>query len=195
MWKTRLRCALNKMPDIRELPDRSRLDVSEPYRVYQLLPPVHKGEFARCCRWRLRRKNLAQFGRLSAVSVFVFFKILISRHRGFPSLADSPPSSPLQPGRLRSALCRPAAATAAGGHQPKIVSVRGDVISRVVGASSGRLDARRAITWRVSPSRALVGVGLEHLEREYHFCMQPFCLIVGICNLFICNYFATSKAD
>jgi len=42
VWKTRLRCALNKMPDIRELPDRSRLDVSEPYRVYQLLPPVHK---------------------------------------------------------------------------------------------------------------------------------------------------------
>ena len=43
VWKTRLRCALNKMPDIRELPERSRLDVSEPYRVYQLLPPVHKG--------------------------------------------------------------------------------------------------------------------------------------------------------
>ena len=43
VWKTRLRCALNKMPDIRELPERSRLDISEPYRVYQLLPPVHKG--------------------------------------------------------------------------------------------------------------------------------------------------------
>ena len=43
MWKTRLRCALNKMPDIRELPDLSRLDISDPYRVYELLPAVHKG--------------------------------------------------------------------------------------------------------------------------------------------------------
>jgi len=50
VWKTRLRCALNKMPDIRELPERSRLDVSEPYRVYQLLPPVHKAS-------QIRRRN------------------------------------------------------------------------------------------------------------------------------------------
>ena len=45
VWKTRLRCALNKMPDIKELPNKSRLDISEPYRVYQLLPPIHKGEY------------------------------------------------------------------------------------------------------------------------------------------------------
>ena len=44
VWKTRLRCALNKMPDIRELPDLSRLDISDPYRVYELLPAVHKGK-------------------------------------------------------------------------------------------------------------------------------------------------------
>lgn len=43
VWKTRLRCALNKMPDIRELPELSRLDISDPYRVYELLPPIHKG--------------------------------------------------------------------------------------------------------------------------------------------------------
>ena len=43
VWKTRLRCALNKMQDIKEIPGRSRLDISEPYRVYQLLPPIHKG--------------------------------------------------------------------------------------------------------------------------------------------------------
>lgn len=42
VWKTRLRCALNKMQDIKEIPSRSRLDISEPYRVYQLLPPIHK---------------------------------------------------------------------------------------------------------------------------------------------------------
>ena len=45
VWKTRLRCALNKMPDIRELPEMSRLDISDPYRVYELLPPMHKGNF------------------------------------------------------------------------------------------------------------------------------------------------------
>lgn len=44
VWKTRLRCALNKMPDIRELPDMSRLDISDPYRVYELLPAMHKGK-------------------------------------------------------------------------------------------------------------------------------------------------------
>lgn len=32
------------MPDIRELPAHSRLDVAEPYRVYELLPPVHKDD-------------------------------------------------------------------------------------------------------------------------------------------------------
>uniref|UniRef100_H2ZBR9 IRF tryptophan pentad repeat domain-containing protein n=1 Tax=Ciona savignyi TaxID=51511 RepID=H2ZBR9_CIOSA len=41
-WKTRLRCALNKLPDIKELKDRSCLDGSEPYRVYQLLPEADK---------------------------------------------------------------------------------------------------------------------------------------------------------
>jgi len=46
VWKTRLRCALNKMPDIRELPDMSRLDISDPYRVYELLPAMHKGKGA-----------------------------------------------------------------------------------------------------------------------------------------------------
>ena len=32
------------MPDIRELPEHSRLDVAEPFRVYELLPPVHKDD-------------------------------------------------------------------------------------------------------------------------------------------------------
>ncbi|CAK8683015.1 unnamed protein product [Clavelina lepadiformis] len=41
-WKTRLRCALNKLPDIKELKDRSHLDGNDPYRVYQLLPEPDK---------------------------------------------------------------------------------------------------------------------------------------------------------
>nr|XP_014351730.1 PREDICTED: interferon regulatory factor 4-like [Latimeria chalumnae] len=37
-WKTRLRCALNKSTDFQEVPERSQLDISEPYKVYQILP-------------------------------------------------------------------------------------------------------------------------------------------------------------
>lgn len=36
MWKTRLRCALNKSTDFQEVPDRNQLDISEPYKVYRL---------------------------------------------------------------------------------------------------------------------------------------------------------------
>uniref|UniRef100_A0A8D2L4R1 IRF tryptophan pentad repeat domain-containing protein n=1 Tax=Varanus komodoensis TaxID=61221 RepID=A0A8D2L4R1_VARKO len=37
VWKTRLRCALNKSIDFKEVPDRSHLDISEPYKVYQIV--------------------------------------------------------------------------------------------------------------------------------------------------------------
>ncbi|XP_008295730.1 interferon regulatory factor 4-like [Stegastes partitus] len=37
-WKTRLRCALNKSNDFDELVERSQLDISEPYKVYQIIP-------------------------------------------------------------------------------------------------------------------------------------------------------------
>lgn len=36
MWKTRLRCALNKSTDFTEVPERSQLDISEPYKVYRI---------------------------------------------------------------------------------------------------------------------------------------------------------------
>ncbi|XP_013866005.1 interferon regulatory factor 10 [Austrofundulus limnaeus] len=34
MWKTRLRCALNKSSDFQEVPERNQLDITEPYKVY-----------------------------------------------------------------------------------------------------------------------------------------------------------------
>lgn len=37
-WKTRLRCALNKSPEFREVLEKSQLEGAEPYKVYQLLP-------------------------------------------------------------------------------------------------------------------------------------------------------------
>uniref|UniRef100_A0A6I8NXN9 IRF tryptophan pentad repeat domain-containing protein n=1 Tax=Ornithorhynchus anatinus TaxID=9258 RepID=A0A6I8NXN9_ORNAN len=36
-WKTRLRCALNKSADFQEVPERSQLDISDPYKVYQIV--------------------------------------------------------------------------------------------------------------------------------------------------------------
>ncbi|XP_072223662.1 interferon regulatory factor 10 isoform X2 [Leuresthes tenuis] len=36
MWKTRLRCALNKSTDFQEVPERNQLDISEPYKVYRI---------------------------------------------------------------------------------------------------------------------------------------------------------------
>lgn len=37
MWKTRLRCALNKSTDFEEVPDRNQLDITEPYKVYRII--------------------------------------------------------------------------------------------------------------------------------------------------------------
>ncbi|XP_065098772.1 interferon regulatory factor 9 [Paramisgurnus dabryanus] len=42
-WKTRLRCALNKSPEFGEVTERSQLDISEPYKVYRLIPLEEQG--------------------------------------------------------------------------------------------------------------------------------------------------------
>ncbi|KAM7405025.1 hypothetical protein PAMP_012316 [Pampus punctatissimus] len=36
MWKTRLRCALNKSTDFQEVPERNQLDITGPYKVYRI---------------------------------------------------------------------------------------------------------------------------------------------------------------
>nr|XP_057907914.1 interferon regulatory factor 10 [Doryrhamphus excisus] len=36
VWKTRLRCALNKSTDFQMVPELSQLDISEPYKVYRI---------------------------------------------------------------------------------------------------------------------------------------------------------------
>uniref|UniRef100_A0A3Q1BCG1 IRF tryptophan pentad repeat domain-containing protein n=1 Tax=Amphiprion ocellaris TaxID=80972 RepID=A0A3Q1BCG1_AMPOC len=43
-WKTRLRCALNKSPEFDEVMERAQLDISEPYKVYRLVPLNEQGE-------------------------------------------------------------------------------------------------------------------------------------------------------
>ncbi|XP_029955452.1 interferon regulatory factor 9 [Salarias fasciatus] len=42
-WKTRLRCALNKSPEFEEVTERAQLDISEPYKVYRLVPIGEQG--------------------------------------------------------------------------------------------------------------------------------------------------------
>ncbi|XP_041817734.1 interferon regulatory factor 9 [Chelmon rostratus] len=42
-WKTRLRCALNKSPEFSEVMERAQLDISEPYKVYRLVPISEQG--------------------------------------------------------------------------------------------------------------------------------------------------------
>ncbi|XP_077364675.1 interferon regulatory factor 9 [Festucalex cinctus] len=42
-WKTRLRCALNKSPEFSEVVERAQLDISEPYKVYRLVPATEEG--------------------------------------------------------------------------------------------------------------------------------------------------------
>uniref|UniRef100_A0A803J954 Interferon regulatory factor 10 n=2 Tax=Xenopus tropicalis TaxID=8364 RepID=A0A803J954_XENTR len=39
VWKTRLRCALNKSPDFQEVMENSQLDLTEPYKLYRILTP------------------------------------------------------------------------------------------------------------------------------------------------------------
>ena len=46
-WKTRLRCAFNKAPDIQEVKDMTNLDAVQPFRVYRLLPKKRKFPFLR----------------------------------------------------------------------------------------------------------------------------------------------------
>ena len=50
-WKTRLRCALNKSPDFEEVTDRSQLDISEPYKVYRIVP--EEEQKCKCPLWAL----------------------------------------------------------------------------------------------------------------------------------------------
>lgn len=57
-WKTRLRCALNKSPEFKEVNDRAQLDISEPYKVYRLVPISEQGETPTRL---LHRNNLVMF--------------------------------------------------------------------------------------------------------------------------------------
>ncbi|XP_028904547.1 interferon regulatory factor 4-like [Ornithorhynchus anatinus] len=63
-WKTRLRCALNKSADFQEVPERSQLDISDPYKVYQIVSASpHAPEPARGGRPKTLHPETAQVKR------------------------------------------------------------------------------------------------------------------------------------
>ncbi|XP_075994531.1 interferon regulatory factor 9 [Genypterus blacodes] len=57
--KTRLRCALNKSTEFEEVPDRGQLDISEPYKVYRLVPLSEQGLMApdRKCKQKPAKRS------------------------------------------------------------------------------------------------------------------------------------------
>ncbi|XP_047424171.1 interferon regulatory factor 9 isoform X2 [Mugil cephalus] len=58
-WKTRLRCALNKSPEFKEVNERAQLDISEPYKVYRLVPISEQGVVVpeKKCREKVSRRS------------------------------------------------------------------------------------------------------------------------------------------
>ncbi|KAG7236133.1 hypothetical protein INR49_000697 [Caranx melampygus] len=65
-WKTRLRCALNKSNDFEELVDRSQLDISDPYKVYRIIPEGAKKNATVHGHTRVRLEGLLSGAGLSA---------------------------------------------------------------------------------------------------------------------------------
>ncbi|XP_026359031.2 interferon regulatory factor 4 [Ursus arctos] len=56
-WKTRLRCALNKSADFREVRERHQLDSPDPYKVYRIVADGARGPVARA-RAPPEKKNI-----------------------------------------------------------------------------------------------------------------------------------------
>ncbi|XP_030629900.1 interferon regulatory factor 4a [Chanos chanos] len=83
-WKTRLRCALNKSNDFDELVERSQLDISDPYKVYRIIPEGAK----RGAKANNVEENMAH------VSSSVY-----SMHSPYSSLQPQMPSYVLPPER------------------------------------------------------------------------------------------------
>lgn len=64
-WKTRLRCALNKSNDFEELVERSQLDISDPYKVYRIVPEgakksqshiKHPNQTVQILHWQINKR-------------------------------------------------------------------------------------------------------------------------------------------
>ncbi|XP_048866791.1 interferon regulatory factor 9 isoform X2 [Brienomyrus brachyistius] len=62
-WKTRLRVALNKSCEFREVSERSQLDISEPYKVYRLVPLSEQGMVENKKKTGEGKRKRAQCGR------------------------------------------------------------------------------------------------------------------------------------
>lgn len=75
-WKTRLRCALNKSPDFEEVTERSQLDISEPYKVYRIVPEgEQKSESGLCFDFQFKSQIFLHY--LTASKQVDFLKKLV----------------------------------------------------------------------------------------------------------------------
>ncbi|XP_066484214.1 interferon regulatory factor 9 [Tiliqua scincoides] len=66
-WKTRMRCALTKSPEFEEVPKRSRLDLTEPYKVYRLVPGAeqHVGKPPKAQKSKKQKCSIMSLGKES----------------------------------------------------------------------------------------------------------------------------------
>ncbi|XP_019734747.1 interferon regulatory factor 4a isoform X2 [Hippocampus comes] len=68
-WKTRLRCALNKSNDFDELTHRTQLDISDPYKVYRIIPEAAKRGTVTIPKMSVSMEDASQsFGLISSYS-------------------------------------------------------------------------------------------------------------------------------
>ncbi|XP_074478549.1 interferon regulatory factor 9 isoform X1 [Sebastes fasciatus] len=69
-WKTRLRCALNKSPEFTEVMERAQLDISEPYKVYRLVPISEQGVVVpeKKCKVKVAKRMKRRRRRMSSSS-------------------------------------------------------------------------------------------------------------------------------
>ena len=92
-WKTRLRCAFNKAPDIQEVKDMTNLDAVQPFRVYRLLPKKRKLVIfflAKSCSINYMLRNSVKH-----TSQLDFLYVLLLASKRLPGLDSTPAESPV----------------------------------------------------------------------------------------------------
>ncbi|KAJ7313158.1 hypothetical protein JRQ81_004431 [Phrynocephalus forsythii] len=63
VWKTRIRCAFSKSPEFEEVPELSRQDITEPYKVYRLVPQSEQMLGARAKLLKSKKAKSEQSGK------------------------------------------------------------------------------------------------------------------------------------
>ncbi|XP_006804543.2 interferon regulatory factor 9 [Neolamprologus brichardi] len=99
-WKTRLRCALNKSPEFKEVMDRAQLDISEPYKVYRLVPISEQAVDEIRLDVRIEESVTTPVGAQDSFDVAVYYlgqEVLKRQIQGTDVRITYLPSSPIPP--------------------------------------------------------------------------------------------------